>query len=209
MRTNEEWLRDLRDGGSRQADALEELREKILRTLRAYLAHSAESKEIAEDCAQDALLMIQGKLGTFRGESRFTTWATMVAIRIVLGELRRRRWKEVSLDQSRTGNDLPAWPIEDAKSLDPEKALQQNEAWRILKSIIENELTSRQRFVLVANVFQGMPLDLVAGKLGTNRDNVYKVIHDARKKLRKSLVERGLSQEEILRIFEVRGKDSR
>ena len=203
MRTNEEWLRDLRTDGVRQADALKELRERILRAMCAYLAESAEAKELAEDCAQDALLMIRQKLGSFRGESRFTTWATMVAIRILLGELRRRRWKDISLEKSRIGEDLPAWPIEDAKSRDPEKALQQDEAWRILKGIIENELTSRQRFVLVANVFQGMPLDLVADRLGTNRDNVYKLIHDARKKLKRSLIKHGLAPGEILRVFEV------
>lgn len=203
MRTNEEWLRDLRTDGIRQADALQELRDRILRAMCAYLAKSAEAKELAEDCAQDALLMIREKLGTFRGESRFTTWATMVAIRILLGELRRRRWREISLEQSRIGKDLPAWPIEAAKSLDPEKTLQQNEAWRILKGIIDNELTLRQRFVLVANVFQGMPLDLVADQLGTNRDNVYKLIHDARKKLKRSLIEHGLTSGEILRVFDV------
>lgn len=203
MRTNEEWLRDLRTDGVRQADALKELRERILRAMCAYLAESAGAKQLAEDCAQDALLKIREKLGTFRGESRFTTWATMLAIRILLGELRRRRWKDVSLEQSRIGEDLPAWPIDDAKSRDPEKALQQDEVWRILKSIIEKELTSRQRFVLVANVFQEMPLDLVADQLGTNRDNVYKLVHDARKKLKRSLIEHGLTPAEILRIFEV------
>jgi RNA polymerase sigma-70 factor (ECF subfamily) len=205
MRTNEEWVRDLKADGAREADALRELRERILRAMCAYLAQSGGAKELAEDCAQDALLMIREKLGTFRGESRFTTWATMVAIRILLGELRRRRWKDVSLEQSRIGEDLPAWPIEDAKSRDPEKALQQDEAWRMLKGIIENGLTSRQRFVLVANVFQGMPLDLIADRLGTNRDNVYKLIHDARKKLKRSLIEHGLTPGEILRIFEVTG----
>lgn len=72
----------------------------------------------------------------------------------------------------------------------------------ILKGIIENELTQRQRSVLVAHVFQGMPLDLVADWLGTSRDTVYKILHDARKKLKKCLIEHGLTQEEILGVFE-------
>ena len=73
----------------------------------------------------------------------------------------------------------------------------------MLEKIIENDLTPRQRFVLIASAFQGMPLDLIAERLGTNRDNVYKNLHDARKKLKGCLNERGLTQEEILRIFEV------
>ncbi len=197
-------MRDLRSDGARQTDVLQDLRDRILRALRAHLVRSGEDYAVAEDCAQEALLIIQEKLETFRGESRFTTWATMIALRTLLGEIRRRRWKNVSIEQFRVGEELPAWPIDDAKSQDPEKAAQQSEAWRILKDAIQNDLTSRQRFVLVANVFQGMPLDLVADRLATNRDNVYKLIHDARKKLKKSLVEHGLSSEEILRIFEAR-----
>jgi RNA polymerase sigma-70 factor (ECF subfamily) len=81
-------------------------------------------------------------------------------------------------------------------------AMQQDEFWKILKKIIEKELTSKQRFVLVASAFQDMPLDLIAESLKTSRDNVYKILHDARKKLKRCLTKRGLRQEEILRIFE-------
>ncbi len=212
IKSNESWLRALRATGAEQEEALKELRQKFLRAFRTYLRHnqsdkratiSEEARQLAEDCAQEALLKIQEKLGSFRGESQFTTWATTVAIRILLQELRRKRWKEVSLENSQIGDHLPEWPLEDPKSQDPEKALQQDEAWQIVKGIIEEELTARQRYVLVANVFQGMPLDLVADRLSTNRDNVYKVLHDARKKLKMCLTKRGLSQEEILRIFQI------
>jgi len=211
MRSNEEWLRALRTDGVEQQEALKDLREGILRVVLGYLAEHhvgrvsldrEETRQLAEDCAQEALLAILEKLETFRGESRFTTWAYAVTIRLVLGALRRRRWKEVSLEQSRIGEELPAWPIEDAKSPDPERALQQEEVWRILKGIVETELTQRQRSVLVAHIFQGMPLDLVADWLGTSRDTVYKTLHDARKKLKKCLIEHGLTQEEILGVFE-------
>jgi RNA polymerase sigma-70 factor (ECF subfamily) len=178
--------------------------------MRAYLAadsgyRTEEVGQIVEDCAQETLLTIRQKIDTFRGESRFTTWATSIAIRILLGELRRRRWKDLSIQHSRIGHDLPNRPIEALQSRhsDPELALQQDEVWRMIKRIIEEELTARQRYVLVANVFQGMPLDLIADRLGTNRDNVYKVLHDARKKLKICLSKRGLTQEEILHIFEI------
>jgi RNA polymerase sigma-70 factor, ECF subfamily len=215
MKTNEEWLRALRADRIEQDDALKDLRETILRAMRAYLAadsgyrsafRSEEVKQIAEDCAQETLLTIRQKIDTFKGESRFTTWATSIAIRILLGELRRRRWKHLSIQHSRIGHDLPNQPIETLQSRDPdpELALQQDEIWQTLTTIIEEELTARQRYVLIASVFQGMPLDLVADRLGTNRDNVYKVLHDARKKLKTCLTKRGLTQEEILRIFQIR-----
>ena len=210
MKTNEEWLRALRADRIEQDDALKDLRETILRAMRAYLAadsgyRTEEVGQIVEDCAQETLLTIRQKIDTFRGESRFTTWATSIAIRILLGELRRRRWKDLSIQHSRIGHDLPNRPIEALQSRhsDPELALQQDEVWRMIKRIIEEELTARQRYVLVANVFQGMPLDLIADRLGTNRDTVYKVLHDARKKLKICLSKRGLTQEEILHIFEI------
>ena len=212
IKSNQDWLRALRAAGLEQEAALKDLRQKFLHTFRTYLGKSQgdgralsseEARQLAEDCAQEALLKIQEKLGTFRGESQFTTWATTVAIRILLQKIRRRRWKDLSLGYSHISDHPADWPIEDPKSQDPEQALQQDEIWRIVKRIIEEELTARQRYVLVANAFQGMPLDLIADRLGTNRDNVYKVLYDARKKLKRCLTKRGLTQQEILHIFEI------
>jgi RNA polymerase sigma-70 factor (ECF subfamily) len=213
MKTNEEWLRALRANGPEQEDALKDLRERLVHGMRAYLAEdrgyssargSEEARHIVEDCAQEALLIIKRKIDTFRGESRFTTWATTIAIRQLLGELRRRKWKDFSIEHFRIGHDLPHRPIEALQSGNPEMAVQQDEVWSLLKRVIEKDLTSRQRFVLIASAFQGMPLDLIADRLGTNRDNVYKILHDARKKLKECLTNRGVTQEDILRIFEVK-----
>ena len=213
MKTNEEWLRALRANGIEQEEAIKDLRERLLHGMRAYLAEgrgdrsafaSEEARQIVEDCAQEALLIIREKIDTFRGESRFTTWATTVAIRLLLGELRRRKWKHVSIEYSRIGRDLPTRPIDALQPGNPEMALQQDEVWSLLKQIVEKDLTSRQRFVLIASAFQAMPLDLIADKLGTNRDNVYKILHDARKKLKVCLTKRGITLEEILQTFEVK-----
>jgi RNA polymerase sigma-70 factor, ECF subfamily len=212
MKTNEEWLRALRADGIEQDDALRDLREILIHGMRAYLAEDhgynsgrgSEAKQIVEDCAQETLLIIERKIDTFRGESRFTTWATTIAIRQLLGELRQRKWKDLSIDPSSIGRDLPKQPVEALQSDTPEMALEQDEVWSLLKRIVEKDLTSRQRFVLIASAFQGMPLDLIADKLGTNRDNVYKILHDARKKLKGCLTKGGITQEEILRIFEVK-----
>jgi RNA polymerase sigma-70 factor, ECF subfamily len=212
MKTNEDWLRALRADGVEQEDAFKDLRERILHGMRAYLAEDAgytstlssgEAAEIIEDCAQDALLTIREKIDSFRGESRFTTWAITVAIRVLLAQLRRRRWTRLGIEYPRIGDNFPDGPVEALRSGDPETALQQSEFWSVLKRIVEKDLTSRQRFVLIASAFQDTPLDIVAESLGTNRDNVYKVLHDARKKLKDCLKQGGFSQEEILQIFEV------
>lgn len=215
MKTNDEWLRALRAGGAEQDDALKDLREILIHGLRAYLsadraydsARGSGVGQIVEDCAQETLLIIKRKIGTFRGESRFTTWATTIAIRQLLGELRRRKWKEVSIDPSSIGRELPNRPVEALPWDTPEIALQQDEVWSLIKRIVEKDLASKQRFVLIASAFQGMPLDLIADKLGTNRDNVYKILHDARKKLKQCLMDRGFSPEEILRIFDIKSKN--
>jgi RNA polymerase sigma-70 factor, ECF subfamily len=110
----------------------------------------------------------------------------------------------LSIDASSIGRNLPDQPPEGVEPDTPELALQQDEVWSLLKRIVEKDLTSRQRFVLTASAFEGMPLDLIAVELGTKRDNVYKILHDARKKLKVCLTNKGLTQEEILRIFEIK-----
>jgi RNA polymerase sigma-70 factor, ECF subfamily len=215
MKTNAEWLQALKAGGAEQDDALKDLREILIHGLRAYLsvdraynsARGSEAGQIVEDCAQETLLIIKRKIGSFRGESRFTTWATTIAIRQLLGQLRRRKWNELSIDPSSIGRELPNRPVEALPPDTPEIALQQDEVWSLIKRIVEKDLTSKQRFVLIASAFQGMPLDLIADKLGTHRDNVYKMLHDARKKLKRCLMERGLTPEEILRTFEAKNKN--
>jgi RNA polymerase sigma-70 factor (ECF subfamily) len=135
MKTNEEWLRALRADGAEQNDALEELREILLQGMHAYLAEDrgynlargSQARQIVEDCAQEALLTIQQKIGTFRGESRFTTWATTIAIRQLLGELRRRKWKDLSIHTSSIGCDLPSRPRDTLQSDTPEMTVQQDE----------------------------------------------------------------------------------
>ena len=208
-RSNDEWLRELRADGIAQEAALCDLRESILRALRAYLAarhqgkldDAGEADHLAQDCAQDAILIVLDKLGSFRGDSRFTTWVYQIGIRVLLGELRRRRWQEVSLDRLGVDDGLPAHPIEDRVSPDPERAFHREQIWTVLRDIIDKDLSHRQRAALVAHVFQGEPLDELAQRLATNRDAVYKLIHDARKKLKRCLEDRGVTREEILDNF--------
>lgn len=205
-----EWLRALRASGAEQQKALETLRRGILRALQWYLAEhrstwgldQEQARALAEDLTQEALITVLEKLATFRGESQFTTWAYAVALRRALGELRRKRWQERSLAAREARTPAPVWPLEDQRAQNPEQAAQQSELWHTIREVIARDLTVRQRTVLVGHVFQGVPLDIVAEQLGTNRDNVYKLLHDARKKLKQRLLQRGLTYADVLKAFE-------
>ncbi len=191
-----------------------ELRKQLLGTIRAYLTkhyviqgslRSEETQHLAEDWAQEAILIIQAKLDCFRGESQFMTWAFSIAIRVVLGKLRRRRWRQAAIERAQLGQALPAWPIEDPG---PERSLQQRQAWALMTRLIDTALTPRQRTALVAHAFQGMPLDLLAEWLGTNRNSLYKLIHDARKRLKQALLAQGITHEDLIAMFDEPGSRS-
>ena len=107
-RDNETWLANLGGTGPDQQAALSDLRDALLRGLQRALSHRAGiGGEFMEDVVQDSLLRILERLPQFEGRSRFLTWAMSIAIRLAMSELRRRRWKDVSLDEVTAGGDLP------------------------------------------------------------------------------------------------------
>lgn len=201
-RTNEQWLADLRSAGPARDAALEDLREKLLLGL-GYALDNV-SREDLEDFAQDALLRILGALDNFRGESKFMTWAQKIAVRVAFSELRRRRWRNISLDAMTEGIDGTGFiPPE---LIDPEADSEQQAVQRLLmdrvRYVIDYELTGRQRRALVATVLHGMPPEELARRMNSNRNAIYKLIHDARKRLKRQLLATGLSVTQILDAFE-------
>jgi len=207
-RTNTEWLAALRETGQSQESAVKELRQLLRRAIFSFLSRkgatnaagpSHDHDDLAEDCAQESALLIQSKLDQFRGDSQFTTWAYSIAIRVTLNELRRRRWQTSAIEAAHLGDAMPHWPIDNPG---PERSLEQQQAWAILTELIETALTPLQRKALIAHAFQEMPLDLVAEWLGTNRNNLYKLIHDARKRLQAALLSRGVTHRELIAIFD-------
>ena len=166
---------------------------------------TAEVRQMAQDFAQDALLKVLDNLSTFRGESRFLTWATKIATRVAISELRRARWRNVSLDLLTADGDLMPGILElsvtpDA-SPDPERSAERQEVLRILDDALENVLTERQRIAISAYMIEGMNVEEIARRLGSNRNAIYKVVHDARVKLKRYLEEQGLSLDYILGLF--------
>ena len=199
QRTNEEWLAALR--GSEQDRAIGDLRAVMVRGLKVTFGGRVRGlDETAEDFAQDALMKVLNNLDSFRGESRFTTWAQKVAVRVAYTELRRRRWRDVSLQETLErhagAGGEPALLTDRASS--PERETARKMMVETLQSFIAEELTDRQREAMVVVMFEGMALEEAAHRMDTNRNALYKLLHDARKKLKKRIEAEGLSPQEVL-----------
>jgi len=197
-RTNEAWSAELRADGPVQARALADLRAQLIRGVGAGLrSHPQVDAAFLEDVVQDALVRILDRIDQFEGRSRFLTWATAIAIRIGLTELRRRRWKDVSLDTFLEDSSDQAGPSEpsNAEGHSDRRALVGK-----MQELMANALTEKQRRVLVAEL-HGLPQQEIARELGSNRNAVYKLTHDARKRLKRGLEEAGYRADDIHAAF--------
>jgi RNA polymerase sigma-70 factor (ECF subfamily) len=199
-RTNEQWLMELR--GPNPDGALADLYDLLVRGLGAALGGYGGGVEANfGDFAQEALIKITGNLDSFRGESRFTTWAQKITINVALTELKRRRWRDVSLQAlfaQREASDRGPADVQ----LTPEELAFQNTVLGELRRIVDEELTDRQREAVVAVLLEGMPISEVAKRMGTNQNALYKLLHDARRKLKREMEAAGLSPQEVLAAFE-------
>jgi RNA polymerase sigma-70 factor (ECF subfamily) len=68
--------------------------------------------------------------------------------------------------------------------------------------MIDEVLTDRQREAVVAVILEGMPIAEVARRMGTNQNALYKLLYDARKKLKLRMEAGGLSPQDVLAAFE-------
>lgn len=210
-RTNEAWLSDLSNEGARQAEAIEDLLKHLRRGVLAYLRtrsdlnYLAESElqQMSQDFAQEALLKIQDNLDKFQGKSKFTTWASKIAANHTISELRRARWRDFSLDAlTEAGTSLQEILSLPASQMNnPDSASERRQVWETLIGVINHELTERQRQALVAVRVENVPIAEVARLLNTNPNNIYKLLHDARLKLKRHLQVLDLDPEYILNLF--------
>jgi RNA polymerase sigma-70 factor (ECF subfamily) len=214
-RTNAGWLDALRPRDAPDPQALAELRAHLERsalfTIRRRLstAHGVASDEIdslAEDSAQEGLLLVLENLGSFRGEARFLTWAAAIAVGVAIGALRRRLWRDLSLEHMPDGWQEPASSAATSGGWEhPDLAAQRTEIWSVIREVVQRDLTDRQRQVLNLVVINGVDSDEVAERMGVSPGALYKLTHDARRKLKAGLVARGFSTHEILQAFSARG----
>ena len=207
-RANEQWLSELRAGGSQREVALADLRADILNglpyALRDWLSpNDPHFTALAEEVTQETLMRVLKHLDSFEGRSQFTTWAHKIAVRVALTELRRRRWKDISLESltdNAEGEDTPR-PIADT-ALGPEIAIEQADLLARVQQMMLAELTDKQLQAMMAVAIRGMPLEEAARRLGTERNALYKLLHDARLRLKRRLAREGLTPAELLAVFE-------
>jgi RNA polymerase sigma-70 factor (ECF subfamily) len=190
-----EWLDALRAEGARREEAIARLHALLLRAARFEAARRRlllphlrgdELDDIALEAADDALMSVLARLDDFRGMSRFTTWAYKFALLEAAVKLRKRAWQ---------GRELPLepeiWGLFSSEGLGPDEQAEQGELLQMLRQAIEEVLTQHQRRVLVALALSGVPIDVLAERLGTTRGALYKTLHDARRKLRRHLTDSG------------------
>ncbi len=208
-RTNEQWLEDLAAGGERQDSALADLRAIVLRGLPFGLSKFLPPTDprfdaLADEVAQETLLRVLDRMHTFEGRSKFTTWVHKIAVRIALSELRRKRWENTSLDDLVEGDSNPPFIslMVDGRSPSPDELTEQSDWMNLLQQIIHEELTENQKKVMIAVAIHGMPMEEAARKTGSTRNALYKMMHDARKRLKNRMEREGLSFEKIMASFE-------
>jgi len=210
-RNNEAWLRDLKADVAQQAEAIEELLKHLRRGVLAYLYSrsdlnylaDSELRQMSNDFAQEALLKVQANLDKFQGKSKFTTWASKIAANHTISELRRAKWRDLSLDaMTEAGTSLQEiLTVPSNQTSIPDTENERQQVWDAINDVINNELTERQRQVLVAVKIENYPIAEVARLLETNPNNIYKLLHDARLKLKHGLQASDLDYDYILKLF--------
>lgn len=198
-----EWLSALTGTGAAREAGLARLhgllvrvavRELRRREAGAWIS-GRELDDLAHQAADDAMLAILGKLGSFRGESRFTTWAYRFVMLEVSSKLGRHYWRQHPAEHL----DAEDWDrLPDRLGAGPGEGAEHAELVKAVRQAVDETLTDHQRRLFVAVVLNDVPLDALVARLGTNRNAVYKAIFDARRKIRGFLVANGYLEERRL-----------
>ena len=194
-----QWLRDLTADETARGGATERLHSLLLRVSRAEAsrrsatARQVRAEEIDDLCTQaanDALMAVLAKLGSYRGAARFTTWACKFAIFETSVRLRRHAWRDKNVEPDETiWNRIPDTRPQPLHRIENEQLVQ------ALHRAIDERLTERQRSIFQSAAIDEVPIDVLAERLGTSRNAIYKTLHDARAKLRLALIDAGHGDE--------------
>jgi RNA polymerase sigma-70 factor, ECF subfamily len=190
-----EWLRDFQDEGELRDEAIARLHALLLRVSRAEASRrramlpdlaNSDVDDLCVQAANDALMAILAKLGTYRGEAHFTTWACKFVIYETSSRLRRHAWRKrpVALDQT-------VWERLPDRAPPALQQIETDQAMAALHRAVEECLTERQRLIFQSVAMEDVPIDVLAERLGASRGAIYKTLHDARAKLRRVLIDAG------------------
>ncbi len=200
VRDNATWLVHLNDENPNQQAALSDLRATLLRGLSGAMTHRSNVNEsFLEDVVQDALILILRRLSQFEGRSQFTTWAVSISIRVAMSKLRRKQWQDISLDDKLIDE---RFELEEGGENHSEQEADwaRNSMIKKMYAVIQNDLTEKQRMVLLAEL-KGISQDEIVRQLDSNRNAIYKLAHDARKRLKHSLESAGFDIDDIYAAF--------
>ena len=194
MYEDDDWVERLRPEHEEREAAITELRSILLRGLSKSLNNRYGKPFSAEDIVQDALIRILDSLDQFQGKSKFITWAMTVATRIGISSLRRKYHEDMSLDAFATEDGFRIEVATEDSAVDD--VADKSELLDVLQRLIESVLTDKQRLV-VRSFLSGYSPDGIAEQIGTNRNAVYKLLHDARVKLKTGFAEAGFSADDV------------
>jgi RNA polymerase sigma-70 factor (ECF subfamily) len=192
------WVIRLKGDPEERDAALAELREFLLRGLSKSMSSRYGGGYPPEDVVQDALVKIMDSLDQFAGRSRFTTWAMTVATRIGISQMRRKHYQDVSIESF--NNEESRFEVAAVDDVTVSTELDRESMVGKLQQLIDETLSEKQRFAIRATL-AGLPVEVIAEKSGSNRNSVYKLVHDARAKLRTGLESAGISVDVLATVF--------
>jgi RNA polymerase sigma-70 factor (ECF subfamily) len=187
-----EWVDRLAsDDAVVREEAASLLHLRLARYLHTQLVKRGVSEDCVADVVQESVLRVLDRLHTFRGDSRFISWATAVGVRTGMELIRRQYWKTQSLGDLVKNDDVDLTQAWETGATASGTEDHREEILGVLSDLIRDALTDRQRLVLLAEI-KGMPSSEIARELGSTRGAIYKVGHDARKRLKAELERRGI-----------------
>lgn len=192
-RPDDSWIADLTVDAPERHLALRRLHDILLRSTRSQVwrlrdllpgAGAAELEDLAQQSADDALVAVMRQLTTFQGRARFTTWVYKFGVLHAGVAVRREAWRhrEVHLPDAIAMVDTAPLPADLSEAA---------QLARAVETAIATALTPHQRRVALALLVEQVPIDVLADRLGTTRNALYKTLHDARRRLRTALVAAG------------------
>lgn len=201
--SDQDWVEALRSAESpRRALAECELHKVLRDGLRSALASRLGASDWLNDFAQEAAMHVLQELSSFRGDSSFLTWALSIAVRVAFTEMRRKRWRDVSLDSLRESRNHAVHSYNE----DPERAIARRKLLHTLQTAMSTHLTPKQ-FRALSTELKGMPQSEIGTRMGAGRNAIYKLTHDARRKLKQVLSEQGVTAESIAWAFSANAEE--